>query len=401
MSTTTISLARLIALGVPRAWHEIVAVVLEAAHAMQVAGRTTDVSACVIDGSGAVRIEGGGSSGDIEGAVVALLGAMLEGQGAPAELRGLAAPAASGSGQGLDSLLKGLAYFERPDRRSTIAALASRALAAEARSQTEAEFARLRSGVNPQASPSREASPQGRRRAWIGLSTVLLLVAAGAAAALWYVNRPAAPAEMSPVTAGESTPAETGTPQSMARSIVTAAAEAIASVADAGLRAVGMSPSEPAPAETPSAPAAASRPTPRSPVKPLETSRRPAPLTPESAPAAAVPTGLPVLIAEPDESALPPAPPPGPYTEADADVEPPVLVYPQLPSEPQSAPPADVPHFELLVNERGEVDQVRLRATDARIEERMMVSAAKAWRFRPAMKDGKPVRYRVRVPIPR
>lgn len=98
---------------------------------------------------------------------------------------------------------------------------------------------------------------------------------------------------------------------------------------------------------------------------------------------------------------MPPEPPPGPFTEADTDVEPPVLVYPQLPSDPQPAPPASAPHFELLVNERGEVDQVRLRTTDVQFQDRMLVSAAKAWRFRPATRDGKPVRYRVRVPIPR
>jgi len=98
---------------------------------------------------------------------------------------------------------------------------------------------------------------------------------------------------------------------------------------------------------------------------------------------------------------MPPEPQPGPFTDADTDVVPPMLVYPQLPSEAETAPPASAPHFELLVNDRGEVEQVRLRATDARLQDRMMVSAAKAWRFRPAMKDGNPVRYRVRVPIPR
>ena len=43
--------------------------------------------------------------------------------------------------------------------------------------------------------------------------------------------------------------------------------------------------------------------------------------------------------------------------------------------------------------------EVRLRAAEARLEDRMMVSAVKAWRFKPAVKDGQPVRYRVRIPI--
>ena len=51
------------------------------------------------------------------------------------------------------------------------------------------------------------------------------------------------------------------------------------------------------------------------------------------------------------------------------------------------------------MNAQGTVDQVRLRADPSQLHDRMLVSAAKAWQFRPAMKEGRPVRYVVRVPI--
>jgi hypothetical protein len=48
------------------------------------------------------------------------------------------------------------------------------------------------------------------------------------------------------------------------------------------------------------------------------------------------------------------------------------------------------------------VEFVKLHTPLNRHHERMIVSPAKAWLFRPAMKNGKPVRYRivVRVNLP-
>jgi hypothetical protein len=73
------------------------------------------------------------------------------------------------------------------------------------------------------------------------------------------------------------------------------------------------------------------------------------------------------------------------------------LVHPQLPSEPEPGPTTG--YFDLTVDESGRVVTVRLVSPARRYQERLLVSAAKAWRFRPALLGGRPVKYRMRVPI--
>jgi TonB family protein len=71
-----------------------------------------------------------------------------------------------------------------------------------------------------------------------------------------------------------------------------------------------------------------------------------------------------------------------------------------LPSQPPAGLAADeVGILELMVTETGRVAHVRLLSTSNRYQERMLVSAAKSWRFQPATKDGRPVRFRTRVRI--
>jgi outer membrane biosynthesis protein TonB len=50
-----------------------------------------------------------------------------------------------------------------------------------------------------------------------------------------------------------------------------------------------------------------------------------------------------------------------------------------------------------VVDRQGRVERVVLASNPARFHERMILSHIKAWTFRPAMKDGRPVRYRLRV----
>lgn len=83
------------------------------------------------------------------------------------------------------------------------------------------------------------------------------------------------------------------------------------------------------------------------------------------------------------------------YSAEDLEVVPPVSIHPRLPSEPP--PGIDVeslPLVELVIAASGEVESVRLRAPSPDVRTSMMISAVKAWRFQPATRQGRAVRYR-------
>jgi len=227
---------------------------------------------------------------------------------------------------------------------------------------------------------------------------VVLAVVAGLAA--WQLaTRRAAPASIAGIPAPVP-PDAPPPPISRVQSLVSATTSALSNAADAGLRAIGLVPPLAEPDDT-----AAPAPTVRAARPPQPVDAAPEPVPP-SVIADTPPPALPVEENPPVPPAMPAREPIverlEPFTAADTEVEPPVLVYPQLRTGPEpGAPPPGTPYFDLLVNEAGLVEEVRLRGPAPSMQERMMVSAVKAWRFRPAMKDGEPVRYRVRLPIPR
>jgi TonB family protein len=118
-----------------------------------------------------------------------------------------------------------------------------------------------------------------------------------------------------------------------------------------------------------------------------------------------------VVVAEREGHALPPAvepvrvpsrtPPAGRvFSPADTQVTPAILIRPHLPDQP----PPDVPEeqigtLEFVVGESGAVEHVHLISPANRYQERMLVAAAKTWQFQPAMRDGRPVRYRTRIRV--
>jgi protein TonB len=58
--------------------------------------------------------------------------------------------------------------------------------------------------------------------------------------------------------------------------------------------------------------------------------------------------------------------------------------------------------IELTVDPSGRVVRVRLDpGRPPTLYDRMLVSAAKTWQFKPAMRDGQPVTYVLRVPVTR
>jgi hypothetical protein len=94
-----------------------------------------------------------------------------------------------------------------------------------------------------------------------------------------------------------------------------------------------------------------------------------------------------------------PMPPPAPpvYSSNDVGVVPPVQTYPRYvesigPNHPNASP------FQVVIDENGLVESAVLARypVDMRqaVSGTMLLSAAKAWRFQPATKDGQPVKYR-------
>ncbi len=92
------------------------------------------------------------------------------------------------------------------------------------------------------------------------------------------------------------------------------------------------------------------------------------------------------------------------YTVNDSEVTPPKLEYQQqVWHMPATRRGDDLAAIEIVVNERGEVESAKAVSMPATIGDALAVtesiSAAKTWRFRPALKDGTAVRYRQVIAI--
>ena len=55
--------------------------------------------------------------------------------------------------------------------------------------------------------------------------------------------------------------------------------------------------------------------------------------------------------------------------------------------------------IEVVVDESGDVQHVKLLSRPSPVLAAMLLSAAKTWKFRPAFHDGEPVRYRLRLDV--
>jgi hypothetical protein len=128
-----------------------------------------------------------------------------------------------------------------------------------------------------------------------------------------------------------------------------------------------------------------------------------APLVAKASPSPAAAKSVKPAPAETDSIPAPPPhsraePLPGHvYSAAEATVKPARLTHSQMPQEPAAT--ADTGYFDIIVDEHGDVEFVRLLSPTRRYQDRMLVAAAKAWKFTPALLNGTPVKYRMRIPI--
>jgi hypothetical protein len=85
------------------------------------------------------------------------------------------------------------------------------------------------------------------------------------------------------------------------------------------------------------------------------------------------------------------------YSPTDSGVEPPILRSPEILEVLIKGFPSRENVIELVISERGEVQQARMVEAPQRIPDVMLLSRAKELHFSPAVRNGVPVRYRLRL----
>ncbi len=120
--------------------------------------------------------------------------------------------------------------------------------------------------------------------------------------------------------------------------------------------------------------------------------------------AAATPPPLPPAVAMAPAVSAPPPPPPVPmpphiYTTVDANVIPPGILTQQLPPFQGIPVLSRQGVMEIVIDETGAVESAVMRQGVTPSYDNQALSAAKSWRYRPAMLDGAPVKYRKAISI--
>lgn len=408
-------------------WHEAVALVASLASLIEQAGATACPMPSEVElrPSGELRVAGPRViDGSAAQGLAAVLAQLLASTPCPLELRQLLddyADEAAAGPEAVAQLGERLAFFERPGRAAVLEALSLRVGPAVERARATAALEKLTARTRqPSGSHDRVTTPPPPmptgvvlpappvdRRPAVETAGQGRLVLAGAVvfavclavafvAASWLEGPKQAPAR----TASE--PPEDDLP-----------------ISGPGLTEPGKAPSPASatrsahpPAREPAAPPAAAS-APAAPVPVPASPNVAAPSSPSTSPSPAptLRTPVDVVVAEREGHALPPAvepvrvpsrtPPAGRvFSPADTQVTPAILIRPHLPDQP----PPDVPEeqigtLEFVVGESGAVEHVHLISPANRYQERMLVAAAKTWQFQPAMRDGRPVRYRTRIRV--
>jgi hypothetical protein len=384
---------------VPLQWHEAVAVVQGVARQLLASGDTSLVPATAglaIDHNGGIHIvDSRSTTGDGLAALAALLRELLQfSSTTPPALASLAdgTEGTSPRFRSMEEFSEALRFFERPLSQHDLAAHAARLATAQEQRRLNAELEHLTQKardadgqpVEKETKTRRRRRPNSRKVAVAVLAAGLLVVATFAGALTGWN------------TIGAETVREVGSQlveraRSEAKAILASDAPPPPARQSAAAADQSQRRRHRRSVQSDSAPAAALLPVVHLPFATAGANSAP--------PGFAAVPAQPAIVADPtpDEIIIVR---PFFYSRANRDVEPPIIMRPHVRSE-LTRPVHDTQPATLVldIDEEGAVRQVRLLSVSA--EERyyagMLVAAAKAWRFRPALKDGRPVRYRLRL----
>jgi hypothetical protein len=386
-------------------WHEAVALVNAVAEHVRDdldGKRVPELQQIEIASDGAVSVTGAARTDEPVRRLGQLLQAALAQSEPPVQLRLLVAQAtaptpAFGS---VREYCDALRYFERPDRAAALRSLHSRAVAVP---EPAGETVLTLDNLAPLAQPEAKSKPKPTanvlpflKRPAVRVAAVLAVVVAASAAGYWKMGNSRPNAQQISTIALKASD-----------KVGTALVSGISSVTDlAGLGRFAPREASNGTVTTPVATiGTAAKPTARrktagKPVSrplsvqafdlesltPVRRTAAPATGQPlETATASSAGRPLTLESAEPDSNV---------YSASDA-VVPPVGVRPQLPRTlPADIDKSRLTRLELVISPDGTVSSLKLLNPPRSINDVMLLSAAKAWQFRPALKDGRPVTYR-------
>jgi hypothetical protein len=404
-----LTLAHVIALKVPVSWQEAVAVVLETARDLPSTATFPEPADVTLTAIGEVhRRSVRGASGSPVVHAAELLSDLLRDGSAPPELRTLIEQNVTDppTHASLGAFVTALNYFERPNRRADVAAVYTRGftLLQSSSSQQELERIRAKIGRDRKAkSPelgllARIAGPLSQ----FGLAIALCIIIAVSGYTL--ISMALGPVSVAQDDGGTAV----ALPQPTVAETMTAAGERLKDLVTTGLSLV-----------TTRAETVAPSPAPAKPRRPISTAAADEWIvsvrdvtatyvaaegdTAAAADSSALDVPSPESKIDSSSGAIrePAAPIVGPvFSAGDVNVDPATLVKPKLPSRARDiANPDDLAILEVVVNEEGTVDSAKLTGLSQRLNDKMLVAAAKAWIFDPARLNGQPVRYLLRIQI--
>jgi hypothetical protein len=396
-----VSIADLVSRHLPVHWSEAVAIVGELCTVLTAnspsEAAVPDAADVFITSAGAVVLRQGARRKHDTTELGHILHDLLDASSTPTPVRlFMSMSISSNRYASVNAFAEALAYYERPGRTELIRAVHERALATPP-AETQRQSEPVQKEQDQEKEEPKPVQPPRRRRSKAvvaAAAAAVLLCAVGAGVWFW----------MGPQRASSST--AFGALAAQARS---AAEKLGATVRETlGIPSGSEQVAEaPATAPSPQKPRRVRRPVRAAASQPLKSSTLAALAlsTPFAAvePTSRLPLGetmAPQLASMPEDASAPaigetdvvevPV-----YSSTAVDVLPPVLLYPHLPPTAPKVRSLPGNRMELLIGEDGMVERVKLIADPVRMSDMMLLHSAKTWRFQPALKDGRSVRYRL------